>query len=422
MLARMSSPTAEGLVSGFLAVRGETERLAARLSDEDQQVQSMPACSPTKWHRAHTTWFFETFVLVPRGVSPVDDRYSGLFNSYYNAIGPQFSRAERGLLTRPSVAEVASYRRVVDGRVVELLGALDAPALAEIRPLIELGLAHEQQHQELLLTDILHTFSRNPLGPAYHEAPRVVPGAAPAGLVYQRDEGGLVACGAEAGRGFAFDNELPRHQVFLAPFELATRLVTWAEVAAFVADGGYQTPSLWLSDGWDMIRAEGLRAPLYSRLEDGQWRVFSLHGERTPSPAEPACHLSYYEADALARYLGGRLPTEAEWEHVAARSPSIEPAPDGATLHARPAPAAAGMQQLWGAAWQWTSSAYAAYPGYRPGAGALGEYNGKFMSGQQVLRGGSCLTPFGHGRATYRNFWPPGTRFQMTGARVARDA
>ena len=373
----------------YLAVRARTETLAAPLTPEDQQVQSMPACSPTKWHRAHVTWFFETFVLAPRGVERWDARFGRLFNSYYQTLGEPPERAERGLWTRPDAREVGAYRRVVDGRMLEVFESLDEPALS----VVELGLAHEEQHQELMLTDILHAFSRNPISPSYApplEGARRFPGP----VVFQQFEGGLLEQGAAEG-GFAFDNERPRHRVFLAPFALASRPVTWGEVRAFVEAGGYRTASLWLSDGWDVVCSEGWQAPIYASLSADGWRVFELGGHRHVSPDEPACHLSYYEADAIARFLGGRLPTEQEWEHAS---------PPGSGL-----------------VWEWTSSAYAPYPGYRTPPGALGEYNGKFMSGQQVLRGGSSFTPPGHIRATYRNFWHPMTRFQRSGLRLARE-
>jgi ergothioneine biosynthesis protein EgtB len=388
----------------FRAVRGATEALAAPLSPEDQQLQSMPACSPTKWHRAHTTWFFETFVLAPCGVPPVDARYSALFNSYYEALGPRHPRPRRGMLSRPSTAEVGAWRREVDARVDRLLATLDAGALAKVAPLVTLGLAHEEQHQELLLTDILHAFSESPLQPAYLPPESWQPPRRGVPHDWVSFGEGAVLLGADGGAdggAFMFDNEGPRHHVWLAPYALATRLVTVGEARAFVDAGGYDTPSLWLSDGLDFVRAHGLRAPGYVTRTDGAWRVFGLHGAREARDDEPVAHLSYYEADALARFLGARLPTEAEWEN-AARVPSA-------------------LGQLYGDVWQWTSSAYSPYPGYTPPVGAVGEYNGKFMVNQMVLRGGSRLTPPGHTRATYRNFWPPDTRFQVTGVRLARD-
>ncbi len=411
----------ETLRERFARVRARTEALAAPLSAEDQQVQAMDSASPTKWHRAHTTWFFETFVLAPRGVPPVDARWGRLFNSYYEAVGARVARPRRGLLTRPTADEVTGYRRVVDGRVDELLAAAepgdaDGRALAE---LVTLGLHHEEQHQELILTDILAAFALNPLAPAYASptAPAAIVEPRPAG--YVDVDGGLVAIGADAGPAFAFDNERPRHRVFVAPFAIADRLVTWAELSAFVDDGGYATPSLWLSDGLDWVRAHGIDAPAYARRDGGRWRVFSLEGEREPAPAEPVGHLSCYEADALSRYLGARLPTEAEWELAAASRPVAVDLLGVRPL--RPTPAGSGLAQPFGELWEWTASAYAPYPGYVAGPGALGEYNGKFMINQQVLRGGSFATPPGHARHTYRNFWPAPTRFQFTGLRCARD-
>jgi ergothioneine biosynthesis protein EgtB len=387
------------LTRRFLAVRSRTEALAAPLSPEDQQLQSMPSCSPTKWHRAHTTWFFETFLLGPRGVPPVDARYGFLFNSYYEAIGPRHARPRRGLLSRPSCDEIAAYRATVDGRVAELLsGGVDAATQA----IVELGLAHEEQHQELILTDALHALAENPIRPAYRGA--VIDPPAPRNAAWRRFDGGLVEIGADA-QGFAFDNERPRHKLWLEPFELADRCVTVGEVKQFRDDGGYRTPSLWLSDGWDAVQQHGWTAPAYW-LDDGT--IFGLDGVRVPDDDEPAAFLSYYEADAIARWMGARLPTEAEWERAA--PPRLGTQIDD--------PRAAPLRP--GDVWEWTASSYEAYPGYAPAADALGEYNGKFMVNQRVLRGGSCFTPVGHLRTTYRNFWHPDTRFQMTGLRIAR--
>ncbi len=416
---------ADDLWGRYQQVRNATETLAAPLSAEDQQLQSMPDCSPTKWHRAHTTWFFEEFVLTPRGVTPVHPSYGYLFNSYYEAVGPRHERPRRGMLSRPSADEIAAYRRTVDGRMGELLSGADEATRRELAPILALGLAHEEQHQELLLTDILHAFSGHPLRPAYRGAP---PSVASDGGARARGDtsstrwlehgGGLVEVGF-AGEGFAFDNEGPRHRVWLEPFALADRPITVGEVRAFMADGGYATPSLWLSEGMAWVRREQIEAPGYWQREGDAWRVFGLDGLRTLDDDEPAGHLSYYEADAIARYLGGRLPTEAEWEVLASSGdPSVGNFRDDGALCPRP-PARRGG--LFGDVWQWTSSAYAAYPRFAAAPGAVGEYNGKFMVNQMVLRGGSCLTPRGHVRATYRNFWPAPTRFQMTGARVARD-
>lgn len=408
----------------FAQTRARTEALAARLTPEDQQLQSMPDASPTKWHRAHTTWFFETFVLAPAGFEPVDATYGYLFNSYYDAVGARHARAKRGLLSRPTAAQVGEYRRVVDERVGRVLETSGADVLAKVLPIVELGIAHEEQHQELLLTDILHAFSESPARPAFQpaspETSPVVVGGAPRFVAF---EGGLHEVGARPGGPFVFDNETPRHKHWLEPFALADRLVTFGALRAFMKDGGYRNPSLWLSEGYDFVRAHGVEAPLHALLQDGELRVFSLRGVRTPADDEPVTHVSYYEADALARFLGARLPTEHEWEVAAARAPVSGNFLDDGALQARPAAAGGDpvVRQLYGDAWEWTRSSYEGYPGYEAPAGALGEYNGKFMVGQQVLRGGSCLTPRRHVRATYRNFWPPATRFQMTGIRLARD-
>ena len=413
------------LVEAFVRVRATTERLAAPLGAEDQILQSMPSCSPTKWHRAHTTWFFETFVLAPHGVAPVDSRWSELFNSYYVAVGPRHARPKRGLLSRPTMDEVAAYRRVVDERVLALLARLDDAQVEALRETFELGLAHEQQHQELLLTDIVNALHESPLKPAYRPAAPAMPtrGVDAGPMRFVAFEGGVYEVGLAPSRAFRFDNEEPRHRVFLEPFALGDRLVTVGAWKAFADAGGYDDASLWLSEGFDWVRANDVRAPLYGCREGGALRVYGPDGVREARDDEPVTHLSYYEADALARFLGARLPTEAEWEVAAAR------AGDGASgnfldddaLRALPTDGRATLGQLWGDAWEWTSSAYLPYPGYRPAPGAVGEYNGKFMVNQQVLRGGSCFTPRGHVRATYRNFWHPDTRFQVTGVRVARS-
>ncbi len=407
------------LTSRFQRVRSFTETLAARLSPEDQQLQSMPSASPTKWHRAHTTWFFETFILMPAGVRAFDERFGYLFNSYYQSVGERALRAHRGLVSRPTADEVMVYRNHVDAQIEKLLTTSTPERLAPLRSLIEVGLAHEEQHQELLLTDILHAFSCNPLGPAYLQAtlPKVSP--APA-LRWTEFEGGVHEIGA-FDTGFSFDNELPRHQVLLQNFAVASRTVTVGELKAFIREHGYLTPSLWLSQGYELCRQANWTAPLYAQNNVDGFRVFSLHGWRTPSDNEPASHLSFWEADAIARFLDARLPTEAEWEHAAAsHDPDLGNFSDGPLV---PLPRGdAAVPAYFGNVWEWTRSSYDPYPGYRPAEGALGEYNGKFMAQQLVLRGGSCLTPPGHIRASYRNFWPPDTQFQMTGVRLARDA
>jgi ergothioneine biosynthesis protein EgtB len=411
------------VLASYSHTRARTESLAAPLSAEDQQLQSMPETSPTKWHRAHTTWFFETFVLAPAGVDVVDRRYGYLFNSYYEAAGARHPRAKRGLLSRPSAAEVSDYRRTVDERMARLLSRSTGEALARVLPIVELGIAHEEQHQELLLTDILHAFSESPLRPSYRpEAPQPVRSAEQDPLRFVTCDGGLRQIGASA--GFAFDNEGPRHKRWVEPFELADRLVSVGELKAFIDAGGYRTPSLWLWEGFDFVGARSATSPLYSTYEDGQLRVFSLAGLRVASDDEPVVHVSYYEADAIARFLGARLPTEAEWETLAAERAVRGNFSDDDVLRPLPAPAASpdgrGLRQLYGDAWEWTQSSYEPYPGYSAPSGALGEYNGKFMVNQIVLRGGSCLTPSGHVRASYRNFWHPQTQFQMAGIRLAR--
>ena len=405
----------------YAAVRSRTEALAAPLSAEDACVQAMPDASPAKWHLAHTTWFFETFLLKTRDSSYRDfhPAFGYLFNSYYNTVGERHPRPKRGLLTRPSLGEVLAYRRHVDEAMARLLDTLSVPT-----ELLDLGLNHEQQHQELLLTDLKALFGQNPLRPAYGGTP-LPPGTA-AAQAWQAFEGGLAEIGVDgggfAGGAFAFDNEGPRHKVFLEPFALAARPATCGEWLAFMEAGAYRRPELWLSDGWDTVRREGWEAPEYWRHAEGGWRVHTLQGERAVDPEEVVSHVSGFEADAFARWMdleggcpGARLPTEFEWEHAAAGQPIAGHFADAGAYH--PGPARAGM---FGDVWQWTASAYLPYPRYRPAPGAVGEYNGKFMSGQLVLRGGSCATPADHVRATYRNFFPPSARWQFTGLRLAR--
>lgn len=404
------------LARRFQIVRDRSMALAAPLSSEDQAIQSMPDVSPTKWHLAHTTWFFETFLLKPHlaGYQPFDESYDFLFNSYYEAVGPRHPRHQRGLISRPSTDEVKAFRSHVDEAMERLL-ANPTDNLAE---LTELGLNHEQQHQELLLMDIKHVLSCNPLQPAYRgSGPR--PAAAATTLGWVEFAEGLYEIGHDD-PGFSFDNEGPRHRVFVDAFRLADRLVTCAEYQAFIKDGGYRRPELWLSDGWATVQAQSWEAPLYWRREGRGWNTFTLEGARTANPAEPVCHLSHYEADAYARWAGARLPREAEWEVAAAASAGR--CKDEDSLHPRHAVGGQGLRQMTGVLWQWTDSAYVAYPRYRPAAGALGEYNGKFMSGQMVLRGGACVTPAGHSRITYRNFFPPAARWPFTGLRLADDA
>lgn len=399
----------------FKRTRARTERLTQGLEVEDMVAQSMEDASPTKWHLAHTTWFFEEFVLRPHaaGYRSPDDRFAYLFNSYYVQAGPRYARARRGLVSRPTVRDVMAYREGVDAAVVELLGREDGPA-----DLIELGCHHEMQHQELLLTDLLHLLSHNPLDPAY-KAPSPAPLADPAPLDWIAFDGGLLEFG-HGGGGFAFDCETPRHASYVAPYRLASRAVTNGEWLAFVEDGGYRTASLWLSDGWGAVEREGWSAPLYWRREDGGWSAFGLRGAQPVDPDAPVAHVSYYEADAFARWAGKRLPSEAEWEHAAASDIAgnfME------TERFRPRPAEGpGLAQMWGDVWEWTQSPYVSYPGFRPPAGAIGEYNGKFMANQFVLRGGSAVTPAAQLRRTYRNFFYPHQRWQMTGLRLAEDA
>ncbi|MGK7862287.1 ergothioneine biosynthesis protein EgtB [Falsiroseomonas sp. E2-1-a4] len=384
------------LLDRYQAVRARTEALVAPLSPEDQVVQSMPDCSPAKWHRAHTTWFFETFLLLPflPGAKRVREEYALLFNSYYVAAGPRHARPQRGMITRPGSAAVTAYRTEVDQAMARLLG--DAPA--EALHLVELGLQHEEQHQELLLTDALHALSLNPLRPAYDPDWRdPAPDAAAAAMLAGPE--GVVEIGHD-GIGYAFDNETPRHRHFLAPYRIANRLVTNADWAAFITDGGYRSPLLWMSDGWAACQAQGWEAPLYWEQRDGTWQQFGPGGLRPMDPTHPVRHISWYEADAFARWCGKRLPTEQEWE-AAAKLP--------------------GFAEAEGVAWQWTGSAYRPYPGFRPWEGAVGEYNGKFMVNQMVLRGGSLATAPGHSRASYRNFFPPDARWQFTGLRLAED-
>lgn len=415
-------PSAAELAARYRVVRALTERLRAPLSAEDCQAQSMPDASPAKWHLAHTAWFFETFVLEPgrRGYRPFQPAFRVLFNSYYQGVGEQHPRPQRGLLTRPALDEVLAYRAHVDGHLLDWLAGDDA-RVAALAPVVEIGIHHEQQHQELLLTDAKHLLSGNPLAPAYRALP-AAPAAPAHPLAWRAVDGGAREVGACAD-GFAFDNERPRHAVLVEPFALATRPTTNAEYAQFVADGGYRRPELWLSDGWAAVQARGWAAPLYWQRRDDAWLEFTLGGLRPLEPHAPVCHVSLYEADAFASWAGARLPTEQEWEVAAADRPVRGNLLDSGHLH----PVAAGdagadLAQLYGDVWEWTRSAYAPYPGFRPLAGVLGEYNGKFMCNQLVLRGGSCATPADHVRATYRNFFPPDARWQFTGIRLAKDA
>ena len=403
-----NDPAAD-LRARFFATRARSEALAAPLSDADATVQSMPDASPAKWHLAHTSWFLETFVLAGLpGYKVFDEHYGYLFNSYYEAVGARHPRAQRGLLTRPSLRDILAWRAHVDAALERYWERLDGSALK----LIELGNAHEEQHQELLLTDLLHLFAQNPLAPVAYDA---TPDAAvPPAPGWTQHDGGVYRIG-HAGDGFAFDCEGPEHDALLRPYVLARSTVTNADWAAFIADGGYRTASLWLADGWAWTQREGIAAPLYWR-DDGT--AFTLSGSRERDGNAPVAHVGYYEADAFAQWAGARLPTEAEWEIAAC---GADPAA-GNQLDGPGAIAPRGGPGLFGDVWAWTASAFLPYPGFRPAAGAVGEYNGKFMSGQMVLRGASCATPRGHSRASLRNFFYPHQRWQFTGVRLAKDS
>ena len=410
-------------VERYRAVRRQTEALCEPLVAEDYVVQSMPDVSPTKWHLAHTSWFFETFLLSPHsaGYEPFNPHFAYLFNSYYVTVGDRHCRQNRGLLSRPTVAEVYAYRKHTDEAMEQFLRGLSAPQFAALEPVIEIGLHHEQQHQELMLTDIKHVFWVNPLRPAYrpHVAGRT--GQSPPMRWVSFGEGTHWV--GHDGNGFAFDNETPRHRVFLEPFQLGSRLVTNGEYRQFIEDGGYGRPDLWLSMGFAVVQQEQWQAPLYWIRQDGQWLNHTLSGLQPLEDDEPVCHVSYFEADAYARWASARLPGEFEWEVASTSMPIDGNFVESGKYH--PAPLrleSGGLWQMFGDVWEWTRSAYLAYPGYQSPAGALGEYNGKFMCNQFVLRGGSCATPRSHIRRTYRNFFPPDARWQFMGFRLARDA
>ncbi|GAB2558373.1 ergothioneine biosynthesis protein EgtB [Rhodanobacter koreensis] len=411
---QLSGPV--GIAARFRQVRQRTLDLCASLSAEDLLVQSMPDASPGKWHLAHTSWFFEQFVLARDPTwRPRDPAWHYLFNSYYQSVGPMHARPQRGLLSRPSLDEVHGYRHDIDDAVSRLLARSED---AELATLVELGMQHEQQHQELLLTDIKHAFWCNPLQPAYRAplAGATNTKALPLRFVDGRD--GIVEIGHRGGN-FAFDNETPRHRTLLQPHALANRLVTNAEYLAFVREGGYREPGLWLSDGWATVQREGWQHPIYWQAD--LVSEFTLAGVRALDPHEPVCHLSYYEAEAFARWAGARLPTEAEWESAAQGVGIIGNLQDDQRFQPSAATAGDGLQQLYGDVWEWTASPYVSYPGFRPLPGSLGEYNGKFMCGQWVLRGGSCVTPRSHIRASYRNFFPPHARWQFAGLRLGQN-
>ncbi|HLJ89231.1 MAG TPA: ergothioneine biosynthesis protein EgtB [Candidatus Angelobacter sp.] len=420
------------LLDRYNATRDQTDWLTAKLTPEDQMVQSCPDASPSKWHLAHTSWFFETFVLSRHlaDYRPFHPDFRNLFNSYYNGVGPQPQKALRNTFSRPGLEEIQAYRRYVDEHVAELLASLDHDGTRQGLPLeddpvglVELGINHEQQHQELLITDIKHAFWVNPLQPAFQPLVETITSetAAQAQQPHTYTEGVFeVGVAAET---FHFDNESPRHKVYLQPFRFAKRLVTCGEYAAFIEDQGYERPALWLSDGWKAVQAQGWRAPLYWEQSGGEWFQFTCSGLRKIHEHEPVCHVSYYEADAFARWAGARLPNEFEWE-VAGSSAAIEGnLLESGRFHPAAAPATAGEHplQIFGDVWEWTASAYVPYPGYKPLEGPLGEYNGKFMCNQITLRGGSCVTPRSHIRASYRNFFPPETRWQFSGIRLADD-
>ncbi len=422
--------TESALAAQFQAVRKMTESLASGLSAEDCMVQSMPDASPTKWHLAHTTWFWETFVLTPhlQGYKLLDPEYRNFFNSYYNAVGDRPQRDMRGVFSRPSMDDVYAYREHVDQYVQELLRNDLPNGLADV---ITLGLNHEQQHQELIITDIKHGLWSNPLRPAYAESAGSENGEAPSRPQWLEYGEGVFLIGHE-GDGFAFDNETPRHKVYVDDFKLASRLITNAEYMQFILDGGYRRPELWLSEGWETVRTHNWRAPMYWERNDKDdvWMNYTAQGMRPVGLDEPVCHVSYFEADAFARWAGDRLPSEAEWEVAAAKPFQRQPLegnflesgsyhPQSASHEGREADTV--LQQMFGDCWEWTRSSYEPYPGYKPAGGALGEYNGKFMCNQYVLRGGSCATPQSHIRPTYRNFFPAGARWQFSGIRLAKD-
>ena len=416
-IARLNqqSATAEKLLRAFTSVRQQTEALAAPLSAEDQLIQSMAEASPTKWHLAHTTWFYETFILAPhvKNYKREHPEFEYLFNSYYKQLHGHPLRSRRGLISRPDLNEVMAYRRQVDERMRSFLADSASP---ELLALVELGLNHEQQHQELIVTDIKHALWSSPLQPAFTDVPALEDSAPP--LLWKSWNEGIYEIGHPAGSGFAFDNEEPRHKVYLQPFQLASRCVTNREYLEFMNDGGYQHAELWLSDGWDQVTANSWNAPLYWQLREGEWWNYTASGWRRVEPDEPVCHVSYYEADAYAQWAGARLPTEAEWEVAASSEPVRGNFLESGRFH--PAAASIDGSQMFGDVWEWTSSAYSAYPGYRRAKGVLGEYNGKFMCNQLVLRGGSCATPQSHMRASYRNFFPALSRWQFSGIRLAK--
>ena len=418
------SQSNQHFVEQYQKVRRFTEQLCEPLVTEDYVIQSMPDVSPTKWHIAHVTWFWETFLLSPAlpGYKSLHPQYAYLFNSYYNTLGQRHCRPKRGLISRPTVKETYAYRRYVDEHVLDLLGQLDDEQLTKLVPIILLGLNHEQQHQELMVTDIKHVLSCNPLNPAYVE--RLATGASSVPILeWLSFPEGIHWIGHE-GDGFAFDNEGPRHRQFVQSFQLASRLVTNREYLEFMDDGGYENPLLWLSEGWATVQQEEWKAPLYWEKLDGRWWIMTLSGLREVDPAEPVCHVSYFEADAYARWAGARLPTEAEWEVAARDVPMEGNFVESGLYHPTPLSASTTngkLAQMYGDVWEWTQSSYAPYPNFKPDPGAVGEYNGKFMCNQYVLRGGSCATSLSHIRSTYRNFFPANAQWQFMGIRLAKE-
>ena len=410
------------LVASYQDIRRKTEGICAPLATEDYVIQAMADASPAKWHLAHVTWFFEAFIIQPRldGYGLVNPAYQYLFNSYYNGAGPQHSRPDRGTLSRPTVTEVYDYRARVDSSMLELVEATEPRQLEALASLAALGLNHEEQHEELLVTDIKYNLSVNPLRPAYHDVD--IPTGAPTALEWVELDGGLHWNGHDRA-GFAFDNEWPRHQTYLRPYRLASRLATNGEFMEFIEAGGYNEPVHWLSEGWKTVQQRGWIAPLYWEQRDGRWWSQTMSGMRPVDEYGPVAHVSYYEADAYARWRGKRLATEQEWEHAAAGEPVQGNFLESGIFHPVAARNGGGrFHQLFGDLWEWTQSPYGPYPGYQPLEGTLGEYNGKFMVNQMVLRGGSCATPRGHIRPTYRNFFPPNARWQFSGIRLAEDA
>ena len=410
------------LVEEYQSVRRASEDICRPLAIEDYMLQAMPDASPAKWHLGHVSWFFETFLLMPHleGYLETNPKYQYIFNSYYNSVGPQFSRPQRGNLSRPTVAEVYKYRNQVDQAMLDLVETTHSEELDRLGPIVTLGMNHEQQHQELLVTDIKYNLSVNPLRPAYHER-ELSHGRATAPPEWVDFDGGMSWTGHD-GNGFAFDNEGPRHQTYLRPYRLASRLTTNGEYLEFMDAGGYEGPELWLSDGWRIVQEQRWQAPLYWEYGDGEWWTQTLSGMQRLDKHAPVAHVSYYEADAYARWREARLATEHEWERAAAGLPVEGNFLESGLYHPAPADGTSpGLQQVFGDLWEWTQSPYAQYPGYRPLEGGLGEYNGKFMVNQMVLRGGSCATPRSHIRPTYRNFFPPDARWQFSGIRLAND-